>query len=330
MKGHYPSIKQGFYELAALISESYEIYEIELVPGGYISDMYLPWQTLTGDDLEQWNINNLDLYLNILWPNPKRPKYWGPLDADLYTINSNGSIFLSGPWIGEGVLSSGALVSRISVFLDDYGNWSLPPESKESISEGLSAVKSAGLKYNLKSNYAQPYTNYPTILDSNYAITEGDKSVCTEVDVFRWLGWTLCVSQNGGWNPIWGPALYAGVTLLSLLISILVFFILRSRAKAVEFLSKQVTWNKELESEKEKLHTMMVRQYEIIQCFTLKKNSQLSAGIEDKIKAARDQLTQSGGTPSLLPSEALRPTPVPPPFHGTFQSSVPPTCLSEF
>ena len=287
MKGHYPSIKKGFLDLAGLIAESWEFYQIELVPKGYISDMYLPWQNLTGDALEQWKINNLDLYLNILWPNPKRPNYWSPLDADLATINTNGSIYVNGPWIGEGVLSKGAFVSRISIFLPDYGNWSLPPETLESscppsfcklpdnrtlwgfvvciwpystIAQGLSAVKGAGLRYNLRSNYVQAYSNYPIVLDSNYALTVGDQSECTPIDVFQWLGWTLCVSQNGGWNPNWGPALYAGVTVLSVLISVLVFFVLRSRASAVDFLSKQVTWNKELETEKEKLQTMMVRQ----------------------------------------------------------------------
>lgn len=227
----------------------------------------------------------MDLYLNILWPNPKRPNYWAPLDADLYTINSNSSIFLTGPWKGIGVLSGGAFVSRISVFLHDNGNWSLPAETINStcppeycrlpdnrtlwgfvicifpfstIAQGLSAVKSAGFKYSLTSNYAQPDTNYPKTFSTSNDMN--DQSVCTPIDVFDWLSWTLCVSQTGGWNPNWSPALYTGVTLLSVLISILVFFVLRSRAVAVDFLSKQVTWNKELEAEKEKLQTMMVRQ----------------------------------------------------------------------
>lgn len=311
-------IAKEFYNLAAELAKNYPFYEIEMAPGGFTSDMYLPdnsnkyycpFANLTGQDLIDWKVSNFDLYTNILWPDPVRPSYWGPLTADLATINQNASIFLIGPWVGNGILADGAFVSRMSIYLNNGGDWDFPlylpnqttqstycnfsfctlPDNRtlwgfvnvvfplDFITVGLAAVQSANLNYMLTSSYFQ--LGYPDpFLASNHNMTSSDNSVCTPIDVYNWLSWTLCVSQNGGWNPKWAPALYAGVTLLCLLISILVFFVLRSRAKAVEFLGKQVVWNKELETEKEKLQAMMVRQYELIECFT--KKNQLSSGIE--------------------------------------------------
>lgn len=301
MNPHYPTASSKFETLATLIAKSYDFYEIEIAPLGYVSDMYLPWLTLTGDDLLNWKLDNFDYQTNILWPAPLRRSYWPPVTADFPTIvYQNNSIFLAGPFFGDGILTDGALISRVSVFLPDDGNWSFPSETANSvcppelcnapdgrkfwgfvncvfpyvfIAQGLQAVKDAGLQYSVNADYVQVDSGYPTFLDASRNFTSSDDYVCTSVAIYGWLSWSLCVSQSGGWAPVWAPALYAGVTVLSVLISVLVFFILRSRKKAVEFLEKQVEWNKELETEKEKLQAMMVRQFELIDCFTTRPTS---------------------------------------------------------
>ena len=45
--------------------------------------------------------------------------------------------------------------------------------------------------------------------------------------------------QSGGWGPSWRTGLIVGVTALALIISILVFLVLRSRSFAVTYLEQQ-------------------------------------------------------------------------------------------
>jgi hypothetical protein len=47
----------------------------------------------------------------------------------------------------------------------------------------------------------------------------------------------LC--QSGGWDPIWRTGLIVGVTALAVIISLLVFLVLRSRSYAVIYLNQQ-------------------------------------------------------------------------------------------
>ena len=70
-------------------------------------------------------------------------------------------------------------------------------------------------------------------------LPSNDTQVCVIVNIFNWMGWTLCVETEGGWGPSWEAGLIVGVTALAVVISTLVLLVLRSRSQAVRLFKEQ-------------------------------------------------------------------------------------------
>jgi hypothetical protein len=109
---------------------------------------------------------------------------------------------------------------------------------------GLKDVREHNLRYALM-NDAWDYGSrgYPKVLASSPTMPDAKIQVCQVLNVFDWMTWNLCVSPNSNgstssWTPVWAPALYVAATLIALFISCLIFLVLHS-------LGKQVEWNKE-------------------------------------------------------------------------------------
>eukprot|EP00798_Chlamydomonas_sp_ICE-L_P005243 gene5242-18474_t len=89
--------------------------------------------------------------------------------------------------------------------------------------------------------------------------------------------WVLWVEPEDGWNPVWEAGLVAGVVIIALVISCLLGAFLWMHARQGELLQESRATSailektaQELTREKDRLDTMLVRQYDLMNCFSMK------------------------------------------------------------
>ncbi|KAG1672489.1 hypothetical protein FOA52_002797 [Chlamydomonas sp. UWO 241] len=128
--------------------------------------------------------------------------------------------------------------------------------------------------------------------------------------------WTLVVYPFDGWESGWKWPVVAAVIVISFLISLMVFVMLLSLKQQGWLLSEMLVVNTELaettsrlEAKKARLDVMLVRQYNLIQCFSVagpKGNMQLGdcESTVDRIELMRQQL-MSENVQSLAETEQI-------------------------
>ncbi|KAG1672491.1 hypothetical protein FOA52_002799 [Chlamydomonas sp. UWO 241] len=127
--------------------------------------------------------------------------------------------------------------------------------------------------------------------------------------------WTLIVYPYGGWESGWKWPVVAAVIVISFLISLMVFVMMVSLKQQGWLLSEMLVINAELaettsrlEAEKARMDVMLVRQYNLIQCFSVagpKGNMQTGDGSTvDRIESMRQQL-MSENVQSLAETEQI-------------------------
>mmetsp|Transcript_4672 Transcript_4672/g.14117 ORF Transcript_4672/g.14117 Transcript_4672/m.14117 type:complete len:888 (-) Transcript_4672:1869-4532(-) len=126
--------------------------------------------------------------------------------------------------------------------------------------------------------------------------------------------WTLTVAPEGGWQPGWKWPMVAAVIVISFVFSLMVFVMMVSLKQQSLLLHEVVLINGqlaettyELKEEKARMDVMLVRQYNLIQCFSASSPRARSKG-EDKtlsrIEHVRQQLNQDS-VQSLAEAEQI-------------------------
>ncbi|KAG1672492.1 hypothetical protein FOA52_002800 [Chlamydomonas sp. UWO 241] len=127
--------------------------------------------------------------------------------------------------------------------------------------------------------------------------------------------WTLTVYPYDGWESSWKWPVIAAVIVISFFISLMVFVVMVSLKQQGWLLSEMLAINKELaettsrlEAEKARMDVMLVRQYNLIQCFSAAtpKDMQLGDSVStvDRIESMRQQL-MSENVQSLAETEQI-------------------------
>ncbi|KAG1662464.1 hypothetical protein FOA52_009672 [Chlamydomonas sp. UWO 241] len=282
--GHWPTIISEFDEFTkSLYDRGYQYYALEAMPHGRILAMQLPWLELEGQDKLDFLLG-FDLGVDLL----NRSRYdWVQNTASIF---HNDSIILMPPWyMPDGDLSEGAFVLRQSIFMKEdpaepweipagggyplcpadvctlpdgsrFWGWSASIFAWRAVKTGLRSVVTSGLMYSLSPDVRSVNQ---TMLAHSAQLPSGDAS-CVIIEFYDWLFWTLCVSQPGGWYPAWTAGLIIGFTALVVIVSVLIFYVLRSREQAQTSLGYEKIANESLVEEKERMDLMMQRQHQLI------------------------------------------------------------------
>ena len=349
---HYPTFILLFGLVLEAGTSEQPFYSLEALPKGIISHVIISdplVRNFSAETLADYRKKYFYEGRSVLDPN-NRPPLWNSWAADVATINPDGKFSIFGPHIlAPGLEAKGQFMTlRLPLFFPDDGLWGFPnytatvcPESVckqtrdgrnfmgfiqsrfpwQPFLNSLNTLKTnQGLSYSLFAIDAAvqgttDQTNHRSCLAISDPPPNPSESVCTLITLLDSMTWQLCVYAPRGWTPLWTGALFAVFTLLALAISVLLFFVLRSRAQAFVFLARQQEMNKQLQIDKaeiglkhEELEALTVRQFELLKHFAGRSDEkprltpQQSKAIavddpnnfEEMIRSTKEQLASMG------------------------------------
>jgi len=297
---------------------------LQFSPMGHILDVY--------PDDQPWPYNGSHRGINIFEASPLRPGAISTLKAKQLTMS--GPQDLVGGGFG-GIARLPIFVANVSADETFGMNVSLPYDMEladvynfrtrtkfwgfvtamidfQDLLEGrdvrLQAFRDKGYRYRLtRPDRAGPYT-----IAVSSPPPSGHDSITIRFPITN-TEWTLMLYPSGGWKPVWEPYVITAVVVLSLAVALLVFVMLLNLMQRSWLLKKMTTANRMLEEtthvlegEKARTEALLVRQYNLIQCFAAPRHPKDPPPAEDgsiassrefvtvdRIESMRRQLTQS-------------------------------------